>query len=121
MNEVVQPNKLARPREAGRAHVLVVDDEPRSREALRRVLCDEFEVIEAEDAAAAEAVLEGELVEVVLLCDQRMPRESGVEFLKRARERWRDALRILISGYTASEDVIAGVNLAGIHRYVMKP
>jgi len=120
MNEVVQPNKLARPREAGRAHVLVVDDEPRSREALRRVLCDEFEVIEAEDAAAAEAVLEGELVEVVL-CDQRMPRESGVEFLKRARERWPDALRILISGYTASEDVIAGVNHAGIHRYVMKP
>ena len=120
MNEAVQLNKLASPREAGRAHVLVVDDEPRSREALRRVLCDEFEVIEAEDAAAAEAVLEGELVEVVL-CDQRMPRESGVEFLKRARERWPDALRILISGYTASEDVIAGVNQAGIHRYVMKP
>ena len=36
-------------------------------------LSDEFEVIEAADAAEAEAVLAGELVEV-MLCDQRMPR-----------------------------------------------
>jgi len=103
-----------------RATVLVVDDEQRSLEALRRVLSDEFEVIEARDAAEAETVLEGEMVEVVL-CDQRMPRESGVDFLQRVRERWPDALRIIISGYTASEDVIAGVNLAGIYRYVTKP
>ncbi len=107
-------------RETLRASVLIVDDEPRSLEALRRVLADEFEVISARDAAEAEAALEGDLVDIVL-CDQRMPRETGVEFLQRVRERWPDTLRIIISGYTASEDVIAGVNLAGIYRYVTKP
>jgi two-component system response regulator HupR/HoxA len=84
------------------------------------VLSDEFEVIEAHDAAEAEAVLEGEMVQIIL-CDQRMPRESGVDFLQRVRERWPDTIRIIISGYTDSEDVIAGVNLAGIYRYVTKP
>jgi two-component system response regulator HupR/HoxA len=103
-----------------RATVLIVDDEPRSLEALRRVLSEDFEVIEARDAAEAEGVLAGELVEIVL-CDQRMPRETGVDFLQRVRERWPDTIRIIISGYTASEDVIAGVNLAGIYRYVTKP
>ncbi len=100
--------------------VLIVDDEVRSIEALRRVLADEFEVISARDAAEAEAVLAGEMVQIIL-CDQRMPGESGVEFLKRVRDLWPDTIRIIISGYTNSEDVIAGVNIAGIYQYVTKP
>jgi two-component system, NtrC family, response regulator HupR/HoxA len=100
--------------------VLVVDDEPRSLEAIQRVLADEFEVICAGSAREAEAVLEGELVQI-LLCDQRMPGESGVTFLKRARERWPDTIRLIISGYTDSDDIIDGVNNAGIYRYITKP
>lgn len=100
--------------------VLVVDDEVRSLEALQRVLADEFQVICARDTAEAELVLKGELVEVIL-CDQRMPGESGVEFLKRVREAWPNVIRIIISGYTDSEDVIAGVNEAGIYQYITKP
>lgn len=102
------------------ATVLVIDDELRSREALQRVLCDDFEVICAANASEAEAVLEGELVQVIL-CDQRMAGESGVDFLKRARLIWPDPIRIIISGYTESEDIIAGVNEAGIYQYITKP
>ena len=100
--------------------VLIVDDEPRSLEAIKRVLADEFEVICASNAAQAEAVLSGEMVQIIL-CDQRMPGEGGVDFLKRARELWPDTIRIIISGYSDSEDVIAGVNLAGIFQYITKP
>ena len=102
------------------ATVLVVDDEIRSLESLRRVLCEEFEVICAHNASEAEAVLSGEMVQVIL-CDQRMPGESGVEFLKRARDQWPDTVRMIISGYTDSEDIIAGVNEAGIYQYITKP
>ncbi len=104
----------------GQATVLVVDDEVRSLEAIERVLSDEFEVISARNAREAEAIMEGELVQV-LLCDQRMPGENGVEFLKRVRERWPDTIRIIISGYTDSEDIIEGVNNAGIFQYITKP
>jgi len=100
--------------------VLVVDDEVRSLEAIQRVLRDEFEVVCARNAKEAEDVLNGELVQIIL-CDQRMPGETGVDFLKRARELWPDTIRIIISGYTASEDIIEGVNKAGIYQYITKP
>ncbi len=100
--------------------VLVVDDEVRSQEAIARILMEEFEVLTASDAAAAEALLEREMVQVIL-CDQRMPGTSGVELLTRVRERWPDVVRIIISGYTDTEDIIAGINDAGIYQYLTKP
>lgn len=102
------------------ATILVIDDEVRSQEALRRVLSEEFDVLCASSAAEAEAVLAGELVHVIL-CDQRMPGETGIDFLKRVRMHWPDPVRMIISGYTDSEDIIAGVNEAGIYQYITKP
>ena len=46
---------------------------------------------------------------------------SGVEFLKVVRERSPDVVRVIISGYTDAEDIIQGVNEAGIYQYVTKP
>ncbi|MDR3376494.1 MAG: sigma-54 dependent transcriptional regulator [Ancalomicrobiaceae bacterium] len=103
-----------------RATVLIVDDEVRSLEALKRVLAEDFDVMVARDTDEAEAMLKADLVQVIL-CDQRMPSLSGVAFLKRVRDLWPDPIRILISGYTESEDIIAGVNEAGIYQYITKP
>jgi two-component system response regulator HupR/HoxA len=100
--------------------VLVIDDEVRSQESLRRVLNEDFEVLCAGSAADAEKLLQGEIVHAIL-CDQRMPQESGVEFLKRVRELWPDPVRMIISGYSDSQDIIAGLNEAGIYQYITKP
>ena len=100
--------------------VLVIDDEVRSQEALRRTLEEDFEVFTASSAAEARILMEGQSVQVVLT-DQRMPEVSGVEFLKEVRRTWPDTVRIIISGYTDSEDIIAGINEAGIYQYLLKP
>lgn len=100
--------------------VLLVDDEPRSLEALRRALDEDFTVFTAASAEEGEALLEGEFIQIVV-ADQRMPGTSGVEFLKRVRERWPETVRIILSGYTEAEDIIAGVNEAGIWQYLLKP
>nr|WP_249208801.1 sigma-54 dependent transcriptional regulator [Magnetospirillum sulfuroxidans] len=100
--------------------ILVIDDERQSQEALRRVLADEFQVLTASNAEEAAGLLDQELVHAIL-CDQRMPGMQGVDFLKQVRERWPDPVRMIISGYTASEDIIAGINEAGIYRYITKP
>ncbi len=105
---------------AGRPMILVVDDEVRSQETLRRVLDEEFDVLTASNAMEAERLLEGEMVHLVL-CDQRMPGMTGVEFLSQVRERWPEPVRMIISGFTESDDIIAGVNEAGIYRYITKP
>jgi two-component system response regulator HupR/HoxA len=102
------------------ATVLLVDDEPRSLEAMRRTLEDDFAILTAAGAGAARAHLQRQRIDVVL-CDQRMPGLAGVEFLKEVRERWPDTVRIIISGYSDSEDIVAGINEAGIYRYLLKP
>lgn len=104
--------------------VLVVDDELRSQEALRRTLEEDFEVFCASGAGEALAVLEREMPSAairIVLCDQRMPGMTGVDFLKEVRLRWPDVVRIILSGYTDAEDIISGVNEAGIWQYLLKP
>ncbi len=100
--------------------ILVVDDEIRSQEALRRTLEEEFEVFTAGTAEQALEVMTREMVQVIL-CDQRMPGMSGVEFLKQVREQWPEVVRLIISGYTDSEDIISSINEAGIYQFVLKP
>mgnify|MGYP001092775334 CR=1 FL=1 len=100
--------------------ILIVDDEQRSLEALERNLADEFDVQTAINATEAEAILTDHWVQIIL-CDQRMPDISGVDFLTKVREKWPDVIRIIISGYTDAEDIISGLNTAGIYQYVTKP
>ena len=100
--------------------VLIVDDEVRSLETLQRILEDDFDVKIAENVEVARRVLETEWVQIIL-CDQRMPEITGVEFLKQVREQWPEVIRMIISGYTDSEDIISAVNEAGIYQFVTKP
>ncbi len=100
--------------------ILVVDDEVRSLETLQRILEDEFDVKSAATVGEAEAILERDWVQIIL-CDQRMPDVTGVEFLKRVREQWPEVIRMIISGYTDSEDIISALNEAGIYQYITKP
>lgn len=104
----------------GRSLVLVVDDEVRSQETLRRTLDEAFDVVTVSGAAEAEALLQQESPQVIL-CDQRMPGETGVAFLRRVRDQWPDPIRILLSGYTEAPDLIRSINEAGVHRFISKP
>jgi len=104
--------------------VLVVDDELRSLEALQRTLEEDFAVFVAGGAAEAREVMEREAADggvQIVLCDQRMPGASGVDFLKEVRAQWPDAVRIMLSGYTDAEDIITAINEAGIYQYLLKP
>ncbi|MBV2092930.1 MAG: sigma 54-interacting transcriptional regulator, partial [Candidatus Thiodiazotropha sp. (ex Ctena orbiculata)] len=103
-----------------RPTVLIVDDEVRSLETLERILEDEFDIQTAENVEQARAILQNQWVQIIL-CDQRMPDITGVEFLKQVREQWPEVIRMIISGYTDSEDIISAVNEAGIYQFVTKP
>ena len=59
--------------------VLVVDDEVRSQETMRRTLDEDFTVYTASNADEARERLERTDISVIL-CDQRMPGLTGVLF-----------------------------------------
>jgi len=100
--------------------ILLVDDEVRVLESLQRLLEDDFDVFTANSADEAMVVLADEWIQVVI-SDQRMPGMSGVEFLQEVRGRFPEVIRMIVSGYTDSEDIITAVNEAGIHQYITKP
>lgn len=105
---------------AARPTVLLVDDEPHSLSAMRMALEDDFEVLTAPDAGQALAVMEEDWVQVVI-CDQRMPGQTGVEFLTILRDRWPEVPRLLITGYTDPAAMAEAINAAGVHQFLTKP
>ncbi|WP_138471914.1 sigma-54 dependent transcriptional regulator [Poseidonocella sp. HB161398] len=100
--------------------ILLVDDEDHALHSMRMALEDEFDCFTAPNAEEAMKVMEEQFVQVIL-CDQRMPGQTGVEFLSEVRDRWPDVIRIIITGYTETADMIAAINEAGIYQIVTKP
>jgi two-component system response regulator HupR/HoxA len=100
--------------------ILLVDDEEHSLASMRMALEDDFDCLTATNANDARKLMEEHFVQVIF-CDQRMPGPSGVEFLTEARDLWPDTVRIIITGYTETNDIIAAINDAGIYQFLTKP
>jgi response regulator RpfG family c-di-GMP phosphodiesterase len=99
---------------------LVVDDEPRLRQVLVRVLAREgFECRDANDGAEALRVLESWPVPLVMT-DLRMPHVDGVELLRGVRARHPDTAVVMV---TAVADVDTAVRCLGMGAadYLTKP
>lgn len=103
-----------------RPSILLIDDEPHSLQSMRMALEDEFDCFSAENVADGTKIMAQEWIQVVI-CDQRMPTQSGVSFLSELREHWPEVIRILITGYTDPEAMAQAINKAGIHQFISKP
>lgn len=101
--------------------LLIVDDEANILAALTRLFRrDGYQLLRAESGQAALNILAVQEVGVIV-SDQRMPEMNGVQFLSKARERWPDTVRIMLSGYTELSSVTASVNEGAIHKFLTKP
>jgi response regulator RpfG family c-di-GMP phosphodiesterase len=99
---------------------LVVDDEPRLRQLLVRVLNREgFECRDAPDGAAALAELDRWPAPLVL-SDLRMPHLGGVELLRGVRERHPDAAVVIVTAVADVETAVRCLAM-GAADYLTKP
>ncbi|HEX7639047.1 MAG TPA: response regulator [Burkholderiaceae bacterium] len=57
----------------------------------------------------------------IVVADYRMPEMDGVTFLRGLRELQPDCARVILSGYTDLNGLIAAINEARIDRFVGKP
>jgi response regulator RpfG family c-di-GMP phosphodiesterase len=79
-----------------------------------------FKVFMAESAAEGIALLEREVVDVVV-SDMRMPVVNGSEFLAQVCERWPHTIRVLLTGYADLESAIDAINRGQPFGYLTKP
>lgn len=105
---------------SSRHKILLIDDEPANLRLLKRVLSAEYETILAESGPEGLAVLEREVVSLIIT-DQRMPGMTGVQVLEQSLRIQPEAVRILLTGYTDIQALIDAINAGHIYKYVQKP
>ena len=108
--------------------ILLVDDDPQVLSALQRLLRHglrdaEGKPYRVETFTSADAALDraAETSFALAVSDYRMPKRDGVHFLRALRELQPDCGRIILSGFADLNALVAGINEAGISRFVSKP
>ncbi len=100
--------------------VLVIDDEPGIRGALRSILEDErYRVHAAEDAIQGIDMLERLPIGLVFL-DVWLPRLGGMDALERIRKAWPEVEVVIISGHANIDMAVRAVKL-GAFDFLEKP
>ena len=100
--------------------VLLVDDEPALLEAMRLTLKDDYE-IEVATSAEEALLMAGTRSFDLVVCDQLLPGEQGLDFLMRAATQFPKMRRILLTGYMNPELLSRGMAIAGLSCYLLKP
>jgi len=103
------------------ASILVVDEDPEIREAIKSVLRREgCSVTCAGNGYLALKALQSKSFDTVIT-DIRMPDFSGLEFLERIRDIDEQVEIIVLSGFTTIQNVIKSLRDVGAADYLLKP
>ena len=115
--KVISTQEHATP--AALAHILAVDDDPTVRAAITDYLSQhEFRITAVADGAAMQAVLDDEVVDLVVL-DLKLPFEDGMALARRMRDRSAIPI-VMLTGRREEADRIMGLEL-GADDYLTKP
>jgi two-component system nitrogen regulation response regulator NtrX len=102
------------------ANILIIDDERAIRNVLKDILGNEgYKVDEAADGEEGLKKFLATTFDVVL-CDIKMPKLDGIEFLQKATEANPDVPIIMISGHGNIETAVDAVK-KGAYDYISKP
>jgi putative two-component system response regulator len=100
--------------------ILIVDDLAIVRLSLRHILAKAgYRCREAEDVAAALAVLDEDTIDLIL-CDIQMPGASGLDLVKAIKHRIPDTSVVMVSSLEEAETAIECLQ-RGAFGYVLKP
>ena len=99
--------------------ILIVDDEKHTRDGLRRLLENEYDVYVAADIAGAIDVLEREQIDI-LLTDLRLGNEDGMTLIDRALKMPHPPICIMMTAY-GSVDIAVEAMKRGAYDFVTKP
>ncbi len=100
--------------------ILYVDDEVNNLKAFKATFRRDYKIYLAESADEGRDILLQQDIDVIIT-DQRMPKENGVDFLESIIPMHPDPMRILLTGYTDIQAVIDAINKGKVYHYLTKP
>ncbi len=101
-------------------NILYVDDEDDNLRIFKASFRREFNVFTAVNTTIAREILDANDIQLII-SDQRMPDKTGVEFLEETIVDFPDVIRIILTAFSDTTDIIRAVNKVGIYRYLTKP
>ncbi|MGQ9866634.1 MAG: response regulator [Pseudanabaenaceae cyanobacterium] len=101
--------------------LLLVDDDSNNLDLLHRIFRGEYEIFRARSGSEALNVLAEAGEMAVILCDQGMPKMTGLEFLHLVAERHPDTMRILLTANPTIDDLVRAINERSVFGFVTKP
>jgi len=103
-----------------RARILVVDDEPNARAALRTLLAEEgYTVAEAADGMEALGILREQSMDIIL-ADVRMPRMDGLALVRAARDEGIPGAFVMMTAFASVETAVEAMR-SGAENFLTKP
>ena len=100
--------------------ILYVDDEENNLQAFKATFRRIYDIYLAQSANEAREILKNHDVQIIIT-DQRMPDETGVDLLASIIPSNPDPIRILLTGYTDIQAVIDAINKGQVYHYLTKP
>lgn len=100
--------------------VLYVDDEINNLNSFKAAFRRDFNIYTAQSAKEGRKILESEEIGVIIT-DQRMPVETGIEFLESILPIYPDTIRILLTGFSDINAVMGAINRGQVYKYLVKP
>jgi two-component system nitrogen regulation response regulator NtrX len=102
------------------AKILVIDDQQSIRKTLREILeYESFEVDEAEDGIKGMELFQKQNYDIVL-CDIKMPKMDGIEYLEKVMSTGIDVPVVMISGHGNIDTAVEAIK-KGAYDYIAKP
>ncbi|ATL47957.1 response regulator [Chitinophaga caeni] len=102
------------------ANILIIDDEKSIRKTLTEILSYEgYKIDEAADGAEGFKMFKEKSYDAVL-CDIKMPKMDGLEFLEKAKEANPDVPIVMVSGHGNIDTAVDAVK-KGAYDYISKP
>ncbi len=102
------------------AKILIVDDEIIARKLSKQILVSNgYSCTLAANAEEARKCLEKQKFELVL-CDMKMPGESGLDFIKETLPRYEDTAVVMVTAVDDFQTVKTALDM-GVYDYVLKP
>jgi len=100
--------------------IIYIDDEKENLIGFKYMFREYYDINIAESAAEGYEIIK-ELDIKIVISDQRMPVETGVELFSRLKDEFPDSFRMILTGYSDIEAIIDAINKGHVYYYFKKP
>jgi class 3 adenylate cyclase/FixJ family two-component response regulator len=100
--------------------ILYLDDEEGNLTSFVAAFRRHYNIFTTTSAAAALEILRNNEIDLIIT-DQRMPEMTGVQFLEKIIPLYPNSVRMILSGFSDIEAIIAAINSGAVLRYITKP